>query len=243
MTFDCKITPREILFSIVIVFVMLIFGFMISSNIENSINNANKEYNQAIHIVDEGMFEHCLATDVGNAFVEGTLVCDSPLASEHVKDKEFLRLRVVHERYEMHWETYTYTDSNGKTQTGQREVWEWEYAGETSDAVDEVNFLGKSFGLSKFSIGDRQYGAYSTGYHKRDIVYGLENNRYGTVYTTISGHDMKDSGRFYSDMGTDDALSSATNQVWVIVLFWVGWAVLTLILVAAFVVIDNRWLE
>lgn len=243
MDLDFEIKPREVLFSVIIVLLMLLFGFVIASNIENGINNANKEYSQAIHIADENMFSHCLDTDVGNVFVEGTLTCSAPLRNELVKDKEFIKLRVVHERYEMHIETYTYTDSDGKSHTEYREVWEWEYAGEDNDAVDTVEFLGKSFPLSKFSIGNRGYGTYSTGFHKRDVIYGLENGHYGTVYTTIAGNEMTDNSRFYSGMSAEEALESATNQTWMIVLFWVGWVVLTAGVVAGFVVLRNRWLD
>lgn len=98
MDLDFEIKPHEVLFSVIIVFLMLLFGFVIASNIENGINNSNKEYSQAIHIADENMFSHCLDTDVGNAFVEGTLTCSNPPHNELVKDKEFVKLTGMNSR-------------------------------------------------------------------------------------------------------------------------------------------------
>lgn len=42
------VTKREVLFSIVIIAVMLVFGFMISSGISNSLMNDYQEYNTAL---------------------------------------------------------------------------------------------------------------------------------------------------------------------------------------------------
>lgn len=44
------VTMREVLFSIVIISVMLVFGFMISSGISNSLMNDYQEYNTALQI-------------------------------------------------------------------------------------------------------------------------------------------------------------------------------------------------
>ena len=68
-----KITKREILASVTIVAVMLLFGVLISEKISESQADANDMYNKAIHIESTDVFQYGMDTNVGNAFVHGDL--------------------------------------------------------------------------------------------------------------------------------------------------------------------------
>lgn len=74
------LTARELLFSIVIVLVMLTAGFFLSEKIASANDEANQEYYQAMKInADAELFQYGMRTNVGNAFVFGTLEAVGPV--------------------------------------------------------------------------------------------------------------------------------------------------------------------
>ena len=74
------LTVRELMFSIVIILVMLTGGFFISEKISSSCDNKNEEYYQAIKIDNDAeQFQYGMRTNVGNAFVKGTLSVVDPV--------------------------------------------------------------------------------------------------------------------------------------------------------------------
>lgn len=236
---DAEITFREVLFSIIIFCVMLLIGFMISSNIDNSINSKNKEYSQAMRINDEDMFDYCLNTNVGNAFVEGTLYTSNPVIDDRFDESEFLYERVEHQRYCQH--TYTTTDSKGHVTT--HIYWSWDYFGHNEYSVDEVEFAGKTFPLSNFDYYNNFSETVSTGFNKRDVVSGFKNNTHGTIYTNIADNNIS-KGIFYTNCDHDKAIEKAmTNSKLPLITFWFAWIFLTIILIAGFYYLDNKWLE
>ena len=70
---DFEITKREILASISIIAVMILFGILISSKISEHQMDKNEIYNKAVKIESQEMFQYGMDTNVGNAFVYGDL--------------------------------------------------------------------------------------------------------------------------------------------------------------------------
>lgn len=126
------VTKREILFSVVIIAVMLIFGFMISSSISNSLLNSYQEYNTALKIDNnKDVFQHGMRTNIGNAFVYGELEAVDTVSYKGV-DGNYSYMKKVKERYTQHTRVVTYTVTvNGKPQTRTRTETYW-----TWDAID-----------------------------------------------------------------------------------------------------------
>ena len=77
-----EITIREIVASIVIIAIMMVFGFMIADNISDARLDKLQEYNTALKIPDDNteLFQYAMDTNVGNAFVEGTLKFLDPVS-------------------------------------------------------------------------------------------------------------------------------------------------------------------
>ena len=48
-----EITKREVLFSIIIISIMLLFGFVISDNINDSLMNKQQKYNTALQVNED----------------------------------------------------------------------------------------------------------------------------------------------------------------------------------------------
>lgn len=71
---DFEITKREVLFSIAIIAVMTLIGFVIHGKISDNLMNEYQKYNTALQIDNNSeMFSYGMRTDIGNAFVHGDL--------------------------------------------------------------------------------------------------------------------------------------------------------------------------
>lgn len=79
---DFEITKREILASISIIAVMILFGILISSKISEHQMDKNEIYNKAVKIESQEMFQYGIDTNVGNAFVYGDLKAGSSCYDE-----------------------------------------------------------------------------------------------------------------------------------------------------------------
>lgn len=76
--YDFRITKREVLASIAIIFFMLATGFLISGNIASDIEEKNEVYHKALKIEDEDMYNHAKSIGVGNAFTYFSLDAVTP---------------------------------------------------------------------------------------------------------------------------------------------------------------------
>lgn len=108
------VTMREVLFSIVIISVMLVFGFMISSGISNSLMNDYQEYNTALQIDNnKDVFQHGMRTNIGNAFVYGKLKAIDTVSYNEIEG-DFSYIKKVKEKYTRHTRTVTKSRTNSK---------------------------------------------------------------------------------------------------------------------------------
>ena len=79
------ITKREIIFSIVIIAIMLTLGFIIHGSIDNAMMLKHQEYNTALRIEnDADIFQYGMSTNVGNAYVHGTLEAVDPVTFDEI---------------------------------------------------------------------------------------------------------------------------------------------------------------
>lgn len=111
---DFEITKREILASISIIAVMILFGILISSKISEYQMDKNEIYNKAVKIESQEMFQYGMDTNVGNAFVYGDLKAVDTVTYPEIGG-EYMYVEKVKERYTMHTRTVTYTTGSGKT--------------------------------------------------------------------------------------------------------------------------------
>ena len=128
-----EITKREVLASISIIAIMLLFGFLISGKIADWQMDKNEIYNKAVKIDNTEMFEYGMRTNVGNAFVYGDLEAVDAVTYPEIGGK-YMFVEKVEEHYTMHTRTVSYTDANGNTQTRVETYWTWDIVD-----VDKLN--------------------------------------------------------------------------------------------------------
>lgn len=241
-----EITKREILFSVVIICVMLIFGFIISDKINDSMMEQHQEYNTALQINgDTELFQYGMRTNVGNAFVYGDLVAIDPVSYPEI-DGVYASATRVTERYTRHTRTVTKTrtTSDGKTETYTEieEYWTWDEIDRDRVHASTIAFLGVEFPYGTIDgFCESHITTIDTGYHLRDQYYGSKTNCEGTLYTSLSdGTIIKP--KFYENRTIEDTIQRLESKAG-LVGFWVLWIILICGCVYGFYYLDNRWLE
>lgn len=238
---DFEITKREILVSITIVAIMFVIGLMISDNISDRETEENAKYNKAAKIESKEMFEYGMQTNVGNAFINGELKAVDTVTYPEING-EYMYVEKVKEKYTMH--TRTYTVKVGKTtQTRTETYWTWDAIDSESKHSKELEFCGVVLPYKKIDIpGTKYIDTISTGYHLRDVYYGVLAKHKGTIFTKLENNTISDNTNFYENKNIKDTVKSLESSGGEF-LFWFFWIILIGVCVFGFYYIDNRWLE
>lgn len=238
-----EITKREIITSISIIALMLIFGFVISGNISEKIMDSNEKYNKAIKIEDEELFKYGMSTSVGNAFIYGDLKVIDPVTYPEIGG-EYSYIEKVKEEYTMHTRTVTYTDSKGNTKTKTETYWTWDVVKRESIKSQRVAFLGVEFDYSKFiELSDSHITTIKESSDIRYKYYGSPTKATGTIFTSLQDNDIGNNIKLYEDMNIEQIYEHLQDGFGLLFLFWVTWIAIITVCVYGFYYLDNRWLN
>lgn len=239
---DIHITRRELLASVTIIAIMLLFGFLIAGKIEASQMDKNAEYYKAAQITDSDMFQYGMDTNVGNAFVHGLLEEVDTVNFPEVGG-DYIHAKKVEEHYNRHTRTVRYTDSNGKSRTKKEVYWSWDYAGSESIHSQRVRFCDIDFDYSKILCPESKYiKTINKSGFVRFKYYGCEAPFTGTIYTDLRDGTISDKSVFYNERDINQTVSSLTSDTG-IAIFWGVWILLTGIVIFCFFYLENDWLE
>lgn len=240
---DYEITPREILASITLIAVMLVFGIVISSNIDNSILDKNEEYNHALKIKNDDVFQYSMETNVGNAFVYGKLEPVDTVTYKEIGGKYYY-IRKIREEYRRHEKTERVKDSKGKVHYRKRVWYSWDDMWRESKTCKKIKFAGKKFNEDKIDFIGSHY--LKRIYHSSRVryeYYGMEAKPVkGTVYTKLKNNTMTTCDLSATNLHETVESYKSSGEVWKWI-FWMFWIILTGGLTYGFYYIDNDWLE
>jgi hypothetical protein len=190
------------------------------------------------------MFEYAMKTNIGNSFVYGELKAVDTVTYPEIGG-EYSYVKKVKEKYTMHTRVVTYTVTvNGKPQTRTRtEVyWTWDYVDSWSQHCKRISFLDVEFDYGKIPLPSEEYiKTIQESGSIRYKYYGSPTSCVGTIYSDLRDNTINDT-KFYQNQTIDATIEQLESNVW-LVLFWIGWVLLTGGLVFLFLYIDNRWLE
>lgn len=240
---NVEVTKREIIASVSILAIMLIIGVLIGGKVNEYHQDQNAKYNKAFKISkDKDLFDYAMKTNIGNAFVEGTIKAVDPVTHKDVKGK-YLELERVKEKYTMHTRTVT-TTVNGKTKTITETYWTWDRVDSNTYKAKEVTFLGKVFKSSKFNLPETSYiDTISGGYHIRYKYYGLEQELEATIFGRLKNNTIEGKNiAVYKNETITEVLEELTSNT-LIITFWFIWIIITGIVIYVFVALDNNWLN
>lgn len=242
-------TPRELVFSLLIVGVLVALGFLVHHCIVKKITDHNLKIQQAIQVKDDGQFAHCLATSPGDAICEGDLDAVSPVTDEkgHIKG-EFWSIVREYQVYTEHTRIVHYTTGSGKNiqhHTRVEHYWTWDTHDTHKKHCRALRFCGVELPLSKIDLGywPDGHSPVSIGYHKRYVYHTIPKHHHGSVYTSFLYRTMKDGSSFYPGMSPSETAEHLLCGRWPVVVFWIVASVFIAFVVFWFCMIDNSWLE
>ena len=242
---DFEITKREILASISIIAVMILFGILISSKISEHQMDKNEIYNKAVKIENTDLFQYGMDTNVGNAFVYGDLEAVDTVTFSEIGG-EYMYVEKVKERYTKHTRQVAHTKTvNGKTQTyyTTETYWTWDRVSSEDIKCKEISFCGITFKSNKFDIPGTDYiDTIKESSHIRYKYYGTGTKFTGTIFTELKDKTISDNTNFYNNMNIEETVERLESGGGEIV-FWILWIILIIICVFGFYYLNNNWLE
>ena len=236
-----EITKREVLASISIIAIMLLIGFLISGKISDWQMDKNEAYNKAVKIDSSEMFEYGMRTNIGNAFVYGTLEAVDTVTYPEI-DGKYMHVEKIEEHYTMHTRTVT-TTVNGHTQTRVETYWTWDVVDTEELTSKEIAFSGVKFSSDKIDIPRPNYidTIEESGY-VRFKYYGTATKHKGTIFTELKGNTISNNSDFYKDKTIEETTELLRSVEWTAI-FWAAWITIIGLCVYGFYYVENRWLE
>lgn len=240
---DFDITKREIITSIWILAIMLIIGTIITSEIHNSVLDKNQEYAQALQINSEELFRYGMQTDVGNAYVYGELNAVDTVSMPEIEG-EWLSIKKVTEEYTRHEREVRHEDDDGHVWYETEVYYTWDWIDSEEKHCKKITFLNVEFDSEKIEDpADLYLDTQYKGWHDiRYVYHAIPASAVGTIYTKLENNTITDNTHFYQDKTIEESYESDIRS-YAVPLFWLGWIVLSLIIVFGFVYLDNQWLE
>lgn len=238
-----EITSRELLFSVIIVVLMLTVGFFIGEKISSAADERNQEYEQAAKIDgDKELFKYGMRTDIGNAFVAGTLKAVDPISLPDI-DGEYSFIRKVKEKYTQHERIVTHK-SGKTTYTTVETYYTWDEVRHEDYACSKITFLDDEFDYGTIPFPAREYLTTIKESSKvRYLHYVCKTEYSGTIYAKLADETISDAS-FIEGKSVNEAFeymcsSSIVNTI----AFWIIWVILIGAAVYGFCYLDNRWVE
>lgn len=268
---DIKVTKREAITSLVIVFVLLFVGFFISNAIADKVADTNAAYYTAVKINDDpAQFEYGMRTNIGNALVHGDLeTVDSVTMNGLLND--YMYVEKVYEKYTMHTRTVTHSDGKGHTYTTVQTYYTWDYHGHDVTKASTVNFLGVDFPIEKFTLDwyttlnlntetadstilniSKGNYCYPDGFWESagDIRYYynvIPKISIGSIFVRLADEDIAPvfgkKIELIKKTPAEIIEDKQDSENVPVIIFWVLWSIGIIVLVVIYVARENDWLE
>lgn len=238
---EFEITRREIIASISIIAIMLLIGTLISSKISDWQINQNDKYNKAVKIESTDLFQYGMETNIGNAFVYGKLKAVDTVTYPEIGGK-YIYVKKVKEKYTMHTRRFSHGSGNHKYYTTET-YWTWDYVGKESKKAKKINFCGIDFKSNKIVLPDDEYvDTVKESSRIRYKYYGVGTEYKGTIFTSLKDKTISDKSVFYNNRNINETVEHLESDM-PLILFRIGWILLTGLVVFGFYYLDNNWLE
>lgn len=240
---DFEITKRELLASVSIIAIMLLIGVLISGKISEAQLDANEKYNKAIKIDTLDLFEYGIRTNIGTAFVYGTLEAVDTVTYPEIGGS-YMYIEKIKEKYTKHTRTVSdYDDDGNKIGEHEEEYWTWDRVDSECLKCEEISFLGHIFTSDKIDIpGDHYIDTIKESSKIRYKYYGVDVSFVGTIFTDLRFDTITNNTPFYVNMTIEQTVKHLETGSYV-VFFWIFWIILTGFCVYGFYYADNNWLE
>lgn len=121
--------------------------------------------------------------------------------------------------------------------------WTWDYAGEESKTAKKINFCGIDFESNKIVLPYDEYvDTVKESSRIRYKYYGVGTEYKGTIFTLLKDKTISDKSVFYNNRNINETVEHLESDM-LLILFRIGWILLTGLAVFGFYYLDNDWLE
>lgn len=243
---DFEITVREIIASISITAIMLLFGVLIHGKISEHQMDRNEIYNKAVKIESKDLFQYGMDTNIGNAFVYGELKAVDTVTYPEIGG-EYMSVKKETEQYTRHTKTvYEYDDDGDIVGSHEEVYYTWDNIRNEKLECKKVTFLDIEFDYGQIYEPYRSY--IKTVYDRYDsdiryLYYGSETSYQGTIFADLRNKTISKGTRFYNNMTIEESVKYLESGIGGLIVFWLFWIVLIVGCVVGFYYLDNRWLE
>lgn len=243
---DGIITPREILFSFLIIGVLVGLGTCVHGCIQEKITDSNLRIAQAIRISDNEQFRHCFETSPGDAICEGDLDAVDPVSDDKQKiEGVYYSIERAYQEYRRHEYYTTTTDKKGKTHRVKHVYWSWDTIGiPVRKKCSRIRFCGVVMPSSCIEIdywSDSKI--VSLGWHKRYAYSTIPVHHHGSAYVSFKDGGIASGAYLHAGVTPEELAEQLKTGEWPIYLFWFFAIVLIGFVVFWFCMLNNRWLE
>lgn len=244
---DWSLTSREIIVSVVGLIIAVFIGLFLADGIENSDNEEDLRYNQALSIdYDKDKLIQVIQTDAGDAFVSGHFKAVDPVYDSHINGKWLMVYYSLQKEVE---QTHVYVDSKGHPHT--TTTWTWREISNNTSWAGSIQCNGVTFSPSAFNYSN--IDKYTETVYLRNSVFFRSKNRRmlfecipesfsGAFFTTFQNRRMADVPKIYQDVNCDKLREIYTTHYGKTLLCIFG-LILIVPGVIFFVREDNDWLE
>lgn len=234
-----EITKREILFSTLIVSIMVGIGIWISTPIISRVTRSALETASSVAVSDPEKFGYIRRTDAGRFLAEGTLYSNDTITLPELPG-QYSKVEKVKERYTLHTEIYTTTDSKGHVHTHTRTYYSWDRIGSEEYETEDFTFLGEVFTGKEihYRISTRQDTIIKEKHFWKDdiryVYYTAPLNTYGVLSGTAQNREWKDLS--FSKGTTIEKIIGASERdiKSAPIVFWILWTLLIALVVFLF---------
>lgn len=241
---DFTITKREILASISIVAILILFGILISNKISEYHMDNIEKYNKAVKIDSQDLFSYGMKTNIGNAFVYGDLEAIDTVGFNEIEG-QYMSVKKVKERYTRHTRLVTRTRKVGKTTqtyTTTEVYYTWDEVDRWQNKCNKVKFLNIEFDYGQIYTPSESYiKTIKESSNIRYVYYGSPTKYSGTLFARLGESTVNDT-QFFNNKTIDETMETLEKNP-LIIMFWFFWIILICGAVFVFYYIDNDWLE
>lgn len=245
---DFQITKREILVSLIILFIGIALGFCLLTGIADSVDAANEKYFKSLKIDNNAeIFNYGFNTKIGYMLSTGVAKIIDPVSIPDI-DGQYAEIRKVEEEYTRHTRQVAKTKVvNGKTityyETEVYYTWDWE--DEWNWKSTKFIFLEKEFDykyLDPYTY-QKELKIIKQDSNTRFVYYIVPLEHYGSIFLDAQGDKFFEFNFFKGSSYTEVIAAKEMEGTSTAITFWILWIFLVLLIIFGYVYMDNQYLE
>lgn len=218
---DIEVTKKEIMVSIIILFIMLAIGFLIGEKIQSRTDEVNQRYEQAVKLDSEELFQYGMRTAAGDAFVEGDMEAVDSVRMDDI-DGEYAWIERIKEKYTMHTRVVHHSDGK-RSWTTTEHYWTWDRIGEEEVHSKKMRFAGVEFDWEKIGLPGTYYlETVKDGHDLRSRYYVYDKKTHGVMFAKLLRNDIEDA-EYKDGIKLDEAVDAYKADSIGAIVFWIFW--------------------